>query len=742
MFPRKSFISLLVLVLLTSWGAPSLAAQPRIGLVLSGGGARGAAHIGVLKVMEELRVPVHVIAGTSMGSLVGGAYASGLNAEMLEQSVGGIDWNDLLSDDPPRGEWPVRRKQASETPTWDFSIGRRDGEFNLPKGALAGQKVQLYFSELVRNSERVENFDALPIPFRAVATNLENGAVVVFKDGSLPFAMRASMAVPGLFSPMESEEGLYVDGGLVRNLPVDVARAMGADVIIAVNLGTTYLPREKLGTVLGVTGQMLTILTEQNVQASLTQLNPRRDVLIKPELGDITAGDFKRSAEAIAIGEKAAREMASELSRYRLSEAEYAAWRSGVDERARTPAGFIDEVRVTGPENVSPEVFDKLKDHHSGAPLDREALEKDIQSVYAGGDFERISYRFERENGRNLLIVDALEKAWGPGYLSFGLGAATDFQGDSRMGIRGLYRETWVNALGAEWLTELTVGNEASFSTEFYQPLSLDRSAFVAPYLSASSIPMSLYRGDDRIARYDVSRLRAGGDLGTTFGNAAEMRIGVYAGSTDASVDTGDPLLPEGWLTDSGVRASFVYDTLDSGFVPTDGQRLAVEVVHPLPEFGADVDYTSLSASWAGAWHRDAHTIIGLVRGGTSFDEPMPYYDQFALGGFLKLSGYANEQFRGNAYAFGGVGYYHRIAELTPPLGRGIYAGASLEAGRIFDTEVMDTSLGDDPLGVGDKTRYSGSLFLAADTWLGPFYLGWGLSGEGDSSFHLLLGRP
>ena len=742
MSPGKVIVHLLSWLLLASAASLTWASQPRIGLVLSGGGARGAAHIGVLKVMEELRIPVHVIAGTSMGSLVGGGYASGLTAEALERSVVSIDWNDMLADDPPRSQWPVRRKQTSETPTWDFTIGRRDGELRLPKGALSGQKVQLYFSELVHASETVSNFDALPIPFRAVATDLENGQMKVFDSGSLPFAMRASMAVPGLFTPMESADGLYVDGGLVRNLPVDVARSMGADVIIAVNLGTTYLPREQLGTVLGVTEQMLTILTEQNVKASLAQLDSRRDVLIRPDLGDITAGDFKRAAEAIAIGERAAREMAAALSRYRLSEAEYAAWRQDLAGRAASSREYIDEVRITGTENVNPDLFDHLKQNHSGAPLDRASLEKDIQQVYAVGDFERISYRFERDQGRNLLIVDALEKEWGPGYLSFGLGAASDFQGDSRLGVRGLYRQTWVNELGAEWLAELTVGNEASFSTEFYQPLSLDRAGFVAPYLSVSDVPLHVYVNDDRVARYDVLRLRAGLDLGTTFGTAAELRAGIYAGVTDSSVDTGDLLLPEGSVKDSGVRASFVYDTLDSRFTPTAGQRLAVEVTHPLPEFGADVEFTRLSANWTGAFSHGPHAVLGVLQGGSSFGDPMPYYDQFSLGGFLRLSGYANEQFRGNAYALGGLAYYHRIAELTPPLGRGIYAGASLEAGRIFDAELTIRGLGDDPFGVTDDTRYSGSLFLAADTWLGPFYLGWGLSDSGDNAFHLLLGRP
>ena len=243
--------------------------HPRIGLVLSGGGARGAAHIGVLKVLQELRIPIHAIAGTSMGSLVGGGYAAGLPAEELERRVTAVDWDNLFNDAPPRKGWPARRKQQTVNPTWDFTIGVRNGQFALPKGAISGQKVQLFFNDLVKGAETAQDFDDLPIPFRAVATNLENGEMKVFDRGPLPVAMRASMSVPGLFAPMEWDNNLYVDGGLVRNLPIDVARTMGVDVVIAVNLGSGYLPRDQLGTILGVTGQMIAILTEQNVQVSL-----------------------------------------------------------------------------------------------------------------------------------------------------------------------------------------------------------------------------------------------------------------------------------------------------------------------------------------------------------------------------------------------------------------------------------------------------------------------------------------
>jgi len=729
---------LLILLLLCIFSS-TLQAGPRIGLVLSGGGARGSAHIGVLKVLEELRIPIHAIAGTSMGSLVGGAYASGLPLEEMESRVLATDWDGLFNDDPPREGWPERRKQLADRPTWDFTIGVRGNEVRLPKGAMAGQKVQLFFADLVERSEGVEHFDQLPIPFRAIGTNLENGRMKVFDSGPLDVAMRASMSVPGLFAPMETEDGgIYVDGGLVRNLPIDVMRTMDVDLVIAVNLGSSYLKREELGTIIGVAGQMIVILTEQNVERSLKELDPKRDVLILPELGDITAGDFKRADEAIAVGEKAARAAAPRLAHLSLSESEYAAWHQAHFAAPRPEPQEVEVVQISELHQVNPALFDGLKQRHTGKRLDRQQLERDIQEIYGHGDFERISYRMTRQGGRKTLVVDAVEKSWGPGYLSFGLGIYSDFKGDNRFSVRGTYRRTWINDLGAEWITDLAVGNDAGLYTEYYQPFDVERSGFVAPYLDINRSPMSVYQGDDRIARYDILRGRLGIDLGTSSLGDGELRLGAYLGSNRFKVDTGDLLLPEGSRTDSGVRLRYVRDTLDSAWLPRSGSRLTLDFTRPLDVFGADLEYNRLEAKWRGAWRFGDHSLIGNLRGGTSFGDYMPYYNQFKLGGFLQLSGYANEQFRGNQMAYGNLIYQRQITELTPPLGRGLYVGASLEYGHLSDVAL---NLDGVPLNP-EEDRYGGSLFFGADTWLGPFYLGWGLSGEGDSTFYLMLGNP
>ena len=715
--------------------------RPRVGLVLSGGGARGAAHIGVLKVLDEMRIPIDVVVGTSMGSLVGGGFAAGLTPEELERRVTQVNWDDLFNDDPDRKTWPARRKEATTNPTWNFTVGVRNGDFRLPKGAISGQKVQLFFNDLVKGAETAQDFDALPIPFRAVATDLENGEMKVFDRGPLPVAMRASMSVPGLFAPMEWEDHIYVDGGLVRNLPIDVARQMGVDAVIAVNLGSGYLPREQLGTILGVTGQMIAILTEQNVQVSLKQIEPGRDLLIVPDLGNITAGDFARSADAIATGVAAARQASRQLARFSVSAAEYAAWRRVHFGNGR-PASRIGEVRIAGLERVNPEVFDHVVRDLEGQPLDRGRLEQDIQTLYGRGDFERISYRFEpQRSGEETLIVDAVEKAWGPGYLGFGLSLSSDNQGDSRFGLQATYDQTWVNALGAEWSTQLRLGNAPRLYTELYQPLSLDRALFVAPYLDVSLNPDSLFVGSQRVARYDVTRRRIGADLGTTL-RGVEVRAGAFYGETDFSLDTGSQTLPEGRITDSGLRGRIVYDTLDSAGAPRSGIRLSLETLSPLKALGSAVDYNRALFNATVAHSVGRNTLAAKFKAGTSFGATMHYYDQFALGGFLNLSGYANEQFRSNDMAFAGLSYYRQIASLPPPLGRGLYLGASLEAGWLSDGVVHNTNTGQEVLVSEEETRFGGSLFFGSDTWIGPAYLGLGVSGTGDNTIYVLIGRP
>ncbi len=728
---RRLFLFLLLCAVVL----PAMArepAHPRIGLVLSGGGARGAAHVGVLRVLEELRIPIAAIAGTSMGALVGGTYASGLSVAEMERRLTTADWDFLFVDEPPREDWPIRRKEQGMRPTWDFSLGINDKGVQLPKGALTGQKVELFFADLVKGADGVRNFDDLSIPFRAVATDLEDGGMKVFDSGPLPEVMRASMSVPGLFSPVEIDNRLYVDGGLVRNLPVDVARKMGVDLVIAVNLGSGYLPRDQLGTVVGVLGQMIAILTEQNVQRSLKELRKGRDILIVPDLGDITSGDFDRAADAIKTGEIAARAATAQLKRLSLSPEAYAAWRAGRPAPA-TDVAPVAVVEVQGLKLVNPMVFAPLIAHQQGRPLDRQRLEADIQDIYGSGDYQGINYRIVERDGKEVLVVTATEKANGPGYLTFGLNFSSDFQGDNFMGIRGTYRRTWINSLGAEWFATAQIGNVLDLYTEFYQPLRVDRAWFVAPYAGIGRVPLNVYQDGSRIAGYDLSRAVVGIDLGATLGSDAELRVGVSGGYANMVLDTGDPSLPQGQENETGLRAALRYDTLDSAFVPRQGNRATLALFSPQPALGAANSYNRLEGDWTGAWSLGNNTLVGRARLGGTLGGELPYYDEFAVGGLFDLPGYATGELRGGQIVYGGLAYYHRLTTLKPPIGRGVYAGVTLEGADLQDSFRGLTAPG---------TRFGSSVFLGADTWLGPIYLGLGLSGAGDGAAYLQLGKP
>ncbi len=372
--------------------APLPARRPKIGVVLSGGGARGLTHIGVLKVLEEMRVPIDYITATSMGSIVGGLYASGVSAGEMERLVTSLDWPAFFSDQPPRRELSVRRKLEDALYTIPLELGFRDFSFKLATGALTGQNLELLLHGLTWRDDDIGSFDNLPIPFRAVATNLVDGREVVFDRGPLYIAMRGSMSMPGIFAPLDLDGRMLGDGGLVKNLPVDIVKAMGAEVVIAINIGTPLMTREQLSSFLGVAEQSINILTEQNVRAQRALLVPPRDVLIEPDLGDLSAADFNKGARFIALGEKAARAAADALSRYALSADDYAAYRLALRRPQRHADPELEFAGVRGTEITNPEVLQAQVGLEPGAKIDFPTAQTDIATLYGRGDFARIDY--------------------------------------------------------------------------------------------------------------------------------------------------------------------------------------------------------------------------------------------------------------------------------------------------------------------------------------------------------------
>ena len=708
------------------------AKRPKICLVLSGGGARGAAHVGVLKVLEEYRVPVHCIAGTSMGSLVGAAYASGMTVAEMDQIMASITKELLFKEKPPRAEQSMRRKADDYKPFIGPEIGIKDGNVFLGKGIVTGVQLETVLRQLSR-IKGYQNFDKLPIPFRAVATDLVNGKAVVFKDGELANVMRASMSVPGAVAPAEFDGMMLVDGMLTSNLPVDAARAMGADIVIAVNVGTPLLKRDELNGIGGVLGQMLSILTEQNVQASLASLKPD-DILITPELEGVATGDFDDLKKIAPLGEPAARKVAERLARLSIPAAEYAALRERQMIAVVPDVRPVDEIRFEKLALVNPELVRTHMQTKPGEPIDQKKLDMDMRRIYGTGDFEHVNYRYLEEPGKRILAVDAVEKSWGPDSLRFGLGLSSDFAGDALYNVLVSYRKRWINPLGAEWRTDLQIGSTTSLGSEFYQPLTASGAFFVAPgaFLQRTNGP--IYQGDKRLATVDRKKAQLSLDLGANLYEYGTFRLGVLAGKVKRELDTGT--LPfavnSDTITLGAYNARLVLDQLDSVHFPRDGWKADFQYLKSDTALGADDSYKKWEVGGVFVHSFGEHTInLSAGAGDLSGSKQTPAYDQFSWGGFLKLSGFSTGQLIGENLKYGRAMYYHRLSRSS--IFEGAYGGISLETGKMGHPAVP---------GNRDDWIRAASVFVAADTPLGPAYLGYGQAQDGPSSFYFYLGRP
>jgi NTE family protein len=710
---------------------PASAARPKLCLVLSGGGARGVAHIGVLKVLEELRVPVDCIVGTSMGSLIGGGYAYGKSPEEMERLVREAKWDDVLLDQPQRPERSVRSKELDRSSIGGAEFGVRGLEVELPAGAIIGQQLEIFLQDLAGPNEKFPTFDDLPIPFRAIATNIEDGSMVVLDHGSLPQCLRASMSVPGVFAPAEIDGQLLVDGGLTRNLGVDVARQLGAQQIIAVNLGTGLMKRDQIRSFLSVGSQMVNILTEQNVRKSLSELT-ERDVLILPDLGDFSSADFQNSARTVEIGERAAWAMADRLRAFSVTQAEYSSYVAhlrGVQHRADYAGVQLDTKSLT---YVNAQVVEHTFRSASGGQLDSDALGRGLKELLATDDFQQVRYRVDDTDLGRMLAIEPREKSWGPNYMHIGLNLSTDFQGASAFNLNVDHRMTWLTEGGLEWRNRFYLGDLTGLASELYQPLDLARSWFVAPRVVAAQELETIFVDDEAVAQYRNRRVEAAFDFGRRIGTYGEARLGYHFGRVGFTKSTGTSALEDSHDDLGAVYLRLVLDQFNNWNFPSSGYLASLDLSSTRESLGADVDYYSGAARLEKAFGTDHNHFRVGVDYYTTFGGERPLYNAFALGGFQNLSGYSQREFMVDGAALGRIVYERRLFAL-PAFGKGIYWGGSFEAANLGNR-----LNGPEPGGV----IYSGSMYLAADTLLGPCYLAVGLAEAGNTAVYLFLGRP
>jgi NTE family protein len=709
-------------------------ARPRIGLVLSGGGARGAAHIGVLKVLEDLRIPIDAIAGTSMGAVVGGLYASGFSARDIERIVSTLNWQDAFKDRPPREELTFRRKQEDQNFLVKFPLGLRSRRVQLPKGLIQGQKLNQTLRRLTMPIAQITDFDQLPTPFRAVATDLETGEAVIMGHGDLTSAMRASLSAPGVFSPVERAGRLLVDGGLSKNLPIDVAREMGVDALIVVDVGFPLLTREKLNSAPVISNQMLAILLRRDSVQQKRSLG-ERDIVIDPALGDASSFDFGIVKRAIRTGEEAALAVTQKLSAHSLSEDEYSVY-TVHREDMRRGAPRVEFVRVEPGSERYAEALTKLFDDTVGKPLDPEALSRRVTGYYGKGNLEALDYQLVKDDEERYgLALTARRNSWGPNYVRFGLNLQDDFEGNSSYNAAARFVLSEITQPGGEWVLDLQEGDTSRVATEIYLPLSQTKPFFFLPHaeLEARNV-FQLDENQQPLAEYRVRSFGYGLDFGREFGNWGEIRVGVRRETGKSHVRIGEPTLPTGEFDSRGYFTRLSYDRLDDINFPRHGSSFTLQWSGQRAGLGSDQTADLLSLNWITARSFGRHTAVLWTTLGTALNEPTEdLRTLFNMGGFLNLSGLKAQSLAGPHAAISRLLLYRQIGRggsgyLDVPT----YLGVSLEAGNVWQRRSQASFGG---------ARKDASVFLGLDTPIGPVYIATGFEEGGSEAFYLFLGR-
>ncbi len=702
--------------------------RPRIGLVLGGGGARGAAHIGVLEELERLRVPVDCVAGTSMGALVAGAWAAGRSPAEMTAAMKAADWGRMFVDGADHADLDLRARRLQQRYLPGTETGLTTDGTVAPPALVQGQRIKLFINALVRAQTGEPMLEKLPLPLSLVATDIGTGERVVMRDGSLTEAMRASMAVPGLLAPLEWRGRKLVDGGLVDNVPIrEVRERCGADVVIAVNVGSPPLPADSITGLLTITAQMVSLLTEQNVAASLAQLKPT-DVLIRPELGTLTAADFARHEEAAERGRSAVRVHEAMLLPLALDERAFADWRRRTTVR-EGDVPRVDAIEVVGLQRVAPEVLLRHVRQQVGAPLEVEALSEDLVRAYADDHYERLDYAVRHDRGRSVLELRAAEKSWGPDYLRLGLQLQSTLSQGSGYRLRAALQRTWLNRLGGELLVAGEIGDVTGLEAAFTQPLEPAQRWFVDVHAAYRRERSDYFFIEQRIAEYRSLRSEIEFGLGRNLVQLGHVRAAAWASRTRRDLETGVDVFADlaeprgaGWLL------ALELDRFDRLYFPRGGWSVSARW---RADERNDWRRLSLDGRLVGTW---GSWVVGTRASWTGADHgTLPLAEAPRLGGFLNLTGFATGQLIGDDVAYGHVRAERIIGQLPMGLRGDMRLGIALEAGRVGTPYAMQKRNG---------TLQGVAVYLGGETPIGSVYVGLGRASGGAFNAYLFLGTP
>jgi NTE family protein len=705
--------------------------RPRIGLVLGGGGAKGAAHVGVLSVLEELRIPIDCVVGTSMGALVGGTFAAGRTASEVEEAVRAISWQETIGRRGLRDKVPMRRKLAGSTYSNGLEFGVRDGSLVAPSGFLSTQNVDLTIQYLVAQSRDVRDFDQLPIPFRAIATDMQRGEMVVLANGDLAQAMRASMAVPGIFAPVTIDGRVLGDGGLTRNVPVDIARETCADVVIAAAVPNPMPDPDQLRSPLTLVARTLDVLVGANERQQLATLGPQ-DVKIVIDMGDIGSSSFNRIQDAIPLGRAAALAQRAQLERYALPEDEFREWRASRVRPPRKPVSLAG-VTVQGAERVNEDFVLRTLDLQPGAVVDNAQIANRVLRVFALSDFEGVGYALSGDPGNPTLDLELREKSWGPNILRFDLGFHMGTDASTAFTIGGDFLRAWINERGGEIHGAARIGRTSGLDLSVYQPLDAGHRWFVEPGIEVQRSLEDIFDDGDSIARYALSHGWGYLDAGRVFGNHSEIRAGLRVGRQSVDREIGDRSVPEISGEDyGGITVRLTHDSRDRDVLWQDGTLVRATYFGSSESLGAARDYDRLEGMAVTAVPFGDSVAYLRASGGSSFGAALPVYDAFTLGGPVSLPGFSLGELRGSNYWSAHASVLRRVADISYVFGQSLYAGFNLTAAKMSDRGDL----------APDDEVYSGGLILTGRTPLGPVALSVAITNDSQWQLVLGLGRP
>lgn len=707
----------------------------KIGLALSGGGARGNAHIGVLKALEEMNIKVDYISGTSIGALIGGMYASGIPIEKIEELVKKIDWGSVFDDNPNFKALPVKRKNETKKYIHPFNLGIKDYSLKMPKGVVIGQKINFIIQSILLNGKQTNDFNKLPIPLRVVATDIATGKMVVISHGNLGKALRGSMSVPGVFAPVEYENYLLVDGGLTNNLPIKVLKDMGADIVIAVDISASLFNKQELTNVLSVTRQMIKIMMKKNTDEQLSYLS-KNDILIVPNLNGMGSSDFDKLDEAKKYGYDATLKFKNKLSKYSISDNDFKKYLKKIKSKKNQNL-FVKNIVVSDNTKLNPEFFLKRIKTRPGDKFDINQLQKDFESIYESGYFESVDFIFDSEKN---LQVEVKDKSWGPNLIDLGVHFTDNFRGDNNLDFILSLTKSQLNSLGGELKFEFITGSKREFTSAWYQPLNIKNSSFFnleINYVKENS--NYLLENIIENNEIDYHKLKTSFFFGNNFKTWGQFKYGFSVISGSSNLFNSNQFLEsyENILNYNfndfkhfGYDIDFTVNTLDKAYLPTSGYSLNLSYFKTLDTFGLDsYMYDKYLIDFKKTFSFDKNTF--LIKGvyGSSFKNDPPLYDGFYVSGLLGVANSNTGKIMGSHLFQTGLFYYYEITKI-----RSIYkffVGSSFEMGNAW--------LSKDDINFSDL-HHSETIFSALETPVGPVYLGLNYTEPYGASLFLSIG--